>query len=176
MKLNDIVKLKTHTATHSRGIIGNHYKIAELKKTELKLCSIEGGSYCFYVTINQIELSIQMSAPGEYNLNTVYAMNHTGSDIDIDTKWKVPESADFGWHLDKVVEEITKLLKSKNKAYGNTALNPTNIFSKLSATEAICARIDDKLARISNKGINDETEDTVDDLIGYLLLLKMSMQ
>jgi len=30
--------------------------------------------------------------------------------------------------------------------------------------------------RIKNKGINDKTEDTVDDLIGYLLLLKMSMQ
>jgi len=30
--------------------------------------------------------------------------------------------------------------------------------------------------RIKNKGINDQTEDTVDDLIGYLLLLKMSMQ
>jgi hypothetical protein len=90
--------------------------------------------------------------------------------------WKVPEAADFGWHLDKVVEQITKLLKSKNKAYGNTALNPTNIFSKLSSTEAICARIDDKLSRIGNRGINDETEDTVDDLIGYLLLLKMSME
>ena len=67
------------------------------------------------------------------------------------------------------------MLKEKNKAYGNTALNPTNIFSKLNASEAICARIDDKLARIKNKGINDETEDTVDDLIGYLLLLKMSI-
>jgi len=81
----------------------------------------------------------------------------------------------FDWHLDKVVNEITILLKSKNKAYGNTALNPPNIFSKLNATEAICARLDDKLSRIQNKGINDKTEDTVDDLIGYLLLLKMSM-
>ena len=26
-----------------------------------------------------------------------------------------------------------------------------------------------------NKGINDQTEDTLDDLIGYLLLLKMSL-
>ena len=69
-----------------------------------------------------------------------------------------------------------KLLKEKNKAYGDTALNPSNIFSKLNSTEAICARIDDKLARIKNKGINDKTEDTVDDLIGYLLLLKMSME
>ena len=81
----------------------------------------------------------------------------------------------FGKDLIKVTTEITELLIQKNKAYGNTALNPTNIFSKLNATEAICARLDDKLARISNKGINDQTEDTVNDLIGYLLLLKMSM-
>ena len=82
----------------------------------------------------------------------------------------------FDWHLDKVAKQITDLLKSKNKAYGNTALNPSNVFSKLDATEAICARLDDKLARIQNKGINDKTEDTVDDIIGYLLLLKMSME
>ena len=82
----------------------------------------------------------------------------------------------FEWHLDKVVEKIVKLLKEKNSAYGNTALNPANIFSKLESTEAICARIDDKLSRIKNRGINDKTEDTVDDIIGYLLLLKMSME
>lgn len=82
----------------------------------------------------------------------------------------------FDWHLDKVSKQITDLLKSKNKAYGNTALNPSNVFSKLDATEAICARVDDKLARIKNKGINDKTEDTIDDIIGYLLLLKMSME
>lgn len=82
----------------------------------------------------------------------------------------------FDWHLDKVAKQITDLLKSKNKAYGNTALNPSNVFSKLDSTEAICARLDDKLARIQNKGINDKTEDTIDDIIGYLLLLKMSME
>ena len=82
---------------------------------------------------------------------------------------------DFGIKLLETTKQITELLISKNKAYGNTALNPTNIFSRLDATEAICARLDDKLARIKNKGINDKTEDTVDDLIGYLLLLKMAM-
>ena len=82
----------------------------------------------------------------------------------------------FASRVDNLSKGISDLLKEKNKAYGNTALNPTNVFSKLSPKEAICARIDDKLARISNRGINDETEDTVDDLIGYLLLLKMSME
>ncbi len=104
--------------------------------------------------------------------------------------WKVPENADFGWHLDKVTESITDLLKEKNAAYGNitdllkeknaaygnTALNPLGVFSKLGASEAIKARIDDKLARIANKGLNDDTEDTARDLVGYLLLLLMAVE
>ena len=81
----------------------------------------------------------------------------------------------FGKKLLTVTNEVTNLLISKNKAYGDTALNPPQIFSKLSSTEAIRARIDDKISRIQNKGINDQTEDTVNDLIGYLLLLKMAM-
>ena len=81
----------------------------------------------------------------------------------------------FSTELDKVVTRISKLLKSKNKAYGNSALNPANVFSKLSAVEALCSRIDDKLMRIQNKGINDKTEDTLDDLIGYLFLLRMAL-
>ena len=90
--------------------------------------------------------------------------------------WKVPENADFAWHLDKVTKSITNLLKEKNAAYGNTALNPLGIFSKLGASEAIKARIDDKLARIANKGLNDDTEDTARDLVGYLLLLLMALE
>jgi|TARA_R110000744_G_scaffold286967_1_gene398226 hypothetical protein len=82
----------------------------------------------------------------------------------------------FNKELDKVSKSVINLLKEKNAAYGNTALNPPNIFSKLDSTEAICARLDDKLSRIKNKGINDNTEDTVNDIIGYLFLLKMSMR
>lgn len=97
-------------------------------------------------------------------------------DIKKKSTWKVPENADFAWHLDKVTKSITDLLKEKNAAYGNTALSPLGIFSKLGAAEAIKARIDDKLARIANKGLNDDTEDTARDLIGYLLLLLMAIE
>tara|TARA_R100000664_G_scaffold8713_1_gene14375 strand:+ start:509 stop:865 length:357 start_codon:yes stop_codon:yes gene_type:complete len=92
------------------------------------------------------------------------------------SEWTVSENSKFDWHLEKVVEEITKLLKQKNKDYGDSALNPLNVFSKLDAVDSLCCRLDDKIARIRNKGINDKTEDTVDDLIGYLLLLKMALQ
>ena len=71
------------------------------------------------------------------------------------------------------MEKVTLLLIAKNKAYGNSATQPANIFSKGNAIDSICARIDDKLMRIKNKGINENTLDTVDDLIGYLCLLKI---
>ena len=71
----------------------------------------------------------------------------------------------------EITNHITELLIAKNNAYGNTAQNPVNIFSKLESQEAIKARIDDKLMRIKNKGINDKTEDTLYDLVGYLILL-----
>ena len=53
-------------------------------------------------------------------------------------------------------------------------LIPANIFSKLTSVEAIKIRIDDKLKRIENKGINDDTEDSVMDLAGYLVLLMIA--
>jgi hypothetical protein len=69
------------------------------------------------------------------------------------------------------VEEIRELLLTKNNAYGNSALEPINVFSKGNAVESLCARIDDKLARIKNSGLSDVTEDTLLDLSGYMVLL-----
>jgi len=118
---------------------------------------------------------VKMSVPEGIEFGKPYAMDTTRSSYYYDFNRNKGNATSFSEKLDIEVLAITSLLKQKNKAYGNTALNPTNVFSKLNSTEAICARIDDKLARIKNKGINDLTEDTVDDLIGYLLLLKMSM-
>ena len=95
-------------------------------------------------------------------------------DAEIVTPVKPSETLEFQTKLDTLLINVGNLLKSKNEAYGNTSLNPTNIFSKLDSSEAICARIDDKIMRIKNKGLVSATEDTLTDLIGYLLLLKMS--
>ena len=72
------------------------------------------------------------------------------------------------------MQRVTELLIKKNNSYGNSATEPANIFSKGNAVESICARIDDKIMRIANKGINENTLDTIDDLIGYLVLLKIA--
>jgi len=73
-------------------------------------------------------------------------------------------------------EAVTELLLQKNKAYGDSALNPANIFASGNAIDNLCCRIDDKLMRIKMRGITDETEDTVQDLIGYLILLKVALR
>lgn len=78
--------------------------------------------------------------------------------------------------IKEVGNQVINMLLEKNKAYGDSALKPANIFARGSAVDNLCSRIDDKLMRIKNKGISDETEDTINDLIGYLILLKISIQ
>jgi len=69
--------------------------------------------------------------------------------------------------------EIRELLVSKNLKYGNSALEPLGVFSKLSAKEGLLVRIDDKLKRIKNGSLEKDDEDVINDLIGYLVLLKI---
>jgi len=62
----------------------------------------------------------------------------------------------------------------KNEKYGNSALEPLNVFSPANAVAGIKMRIDDKLKRIKNAGLVDATEDTLQDLAGYLILLMIA--
>ena len=78
--------------------------------------------------------------------------------------------------IKKVCSEIAELLISKNKKYGNSALEPKRIFSSASPIEQINVRIDDKLSRIANQlsmARGDEDEDVEKDLIGYLVLKRV---
>jgi|TARA_X000001382_G_scaffold108863_1_gene84854 hypothetical protein len=75
----------------------------------------------------------------------------------------------------KVCDEIKALLLEKNAKYGDSALNPKRIFSSSGSTEQILVRIDDKLSRIATtKQMGGPDEDTLSDLIGYLVLLKVA--
>ena len=73
----------------------------------------------------------------------------------------------------QVLSEITELLISKNQKYGNSAIEPLGIFSDLSPEEGLKVRIDDKLKRIMNGSLEKDDEDVINDLIGYLVLLKI---
>ena len=79
----------------------------------------------------------------------------------------------FKEDVSSILDEIRDMLVSKNEKYGNSALEPIGVFSKLSPKEGLLIRIDDKLKRIKNGSLDKDDEDVVNDLIGYLVLLKI---
>jgi hypothetical protein len=75
--------------------------------------------------------------------------------------------------LDEVLSSIGSTLKEKNKSYGGSAVKPLKIFTKIGVKERLLVRIEDKLKRIQALGIDGFGEDNLNDLIGYLLIVKI---
>ena len=88
------------------------------------------------------------------------------------TDYTTDKEAQFVKDLDFVLEQTRNLLIEKNRKYGDSALNPINIFSKLDAKQQLFVSIDHKMKRLKNQQV-DDTEDTLDDLIGYCVLSKI---
>lgn len=79
-------------------------------------------------------------------------------------------------HIGLICDEVKQLLIDKNKKYGDSALQPSRIFSKAGPIDQILVRIDDKLNRIKQgAGLVANDEDVIMDLIGYLVLLKIAL-
>ncbi len=83
--------------------------------------------------------------------------------------------------IKETMADITDLLLRKNRDYGSSFRKPGIVSGALDAKSKLLVRIDDKLERLSNllgKGtdgdVADESvSDTVSDLIGYFVLLKI---
>jgi hypothetical protein len=69
-----------------------------------------------------------------------------------------------------IMSRLENMLIEKNRAYGDSALDPVRVFSKEGAVEQIYVRIDDKLSRVQ-RGHEYPGDDTIFDLVGYLVLL-----
>jgi len=80
--------------------------------------------------------------------------------------------SDFESEVRNVLQEIGDMLIEKNRAYGNSALDPVRIFSKASNVEQILVRIDDKLSRLARGSAAGE--DVEWDLLGYLVILRVA--
>lgn len=80
----------------------------------------------------------------------------------------------FPGELELALGEIADLLLAKNRSYGDSALNPIRILSRADPQEALRVRIDDKLSRLA-RGTGDQ-EDTILDLIGYLVMLRLAQK
>jgi hypothetical protein len=99
------------------------------------------------------------------NINVTYSTSTT--DNAISPRNKVEQAI-----LDEC-NEFARFLVEKNRAYGNSALNPCRIMSKANTTEQLYVRIDDKLNRLMN-GSEYPGDNDIQDLIGYLILLQVA--
>ena len=77
--------------------------------------------------------------------------------------------------IERVMSGIQKMLIDKNRAYGDSALEPMRVFSKSDTIEQLYVRIDDKLSRVQ-RGHEYPGDDTIFDLIGYLVLLLIAKE
>lgn len=75
--------------------------------------------------------------------------------------------------IEDYLDSLKTVLIKKNIAYNNSLHNANQLFFKGSKIDGVCARIDDKLNRIRMAGITGDTEDSIEDLIGYLVHLKI---
>lgn len=88
---------------------------------------------------------------------------HEGTQTDLtDTQNKIKNLCD----------KISEILIYKNKMYGNSVLEPKQIFYKGGYVDNILMRLDDKIGRIANtSGGNPIRVNDIVDIIGYLVLL-----
>ena len=76
--------------------------------------------------------------------------------------------------IENKCRQLKELLLKKNDAYGDAALQPLGVFSSCNAVAGIKLRLDDKLKRIANAGLVEDTEDTLIDIAGYIILLMIA--
>ena len=97
------------------------------------------------------------------------------------------QQSDTMTRVAKYLDDVESMLARKNVKYKDSCYHPKRIFSKESPIEQLKVRIDDKLSRITDLGDDPfmdlfrvmlrvidghvDDEDTVMDLIGYLVLL-----
>lgn len=106
---------------------------------------------------NNVNTSIEDKIKDE--INKLLLENNDGSTI----------TTTFEKNLNSILNSIGKFLKEKNKRYGNSALEPSNMFFKGNSEEGLRIRIDDKLKRIKNSDVLRKND--IVDLIGYLIIL-----
>ena len=88
-----------------------------------------------------------------------------------------PKAQTFGQKVDDILYRVGELLVNKNEQYGDSVNNPIRLFSKLDSQAGVRVRIDDKLSRLARGNDSIESDmDIVDDLIGYLVMLKLIME
>ena len=107
----------------------------------------------------------------ESNSQKEYKENKIMGEIDKDVPDAVEKTTALAIKI--VCQEVCDILLEKNRCYGDSAINPIKVFSKVDNIEQINVRLDDKISRLM-KGSAYANEDTELDLLGYLVLKRVA--
>ena len=88
---------------------------------------------------------------------------------------KMMEMSETQQKITEITDAMRELLLYKNQKYGDSALQPKQIFYKGDATNSILIRLDDKLGRIMANADETPRINDVADIIGYCTLLLIGM-
>ena len=88
---------------------------------------------------------------------------------------KMAETSETQQKITEITDAMRELLLYKNQKYGDSALQPKQIFYKGDATNSILIRLDDKLGRIMANADETPRINDVADIIGYCTLLLIGM-
>lgn len=69
-------------------------------------------------------------------------------------------------------DDLKEFILDKDRKYGSSVLKPMKVFSQADTKERIYSRLDDKICRLANG--KDNNEDTIHDILGYLILLRVA--
>ena len=97
--------------------------------------------------------------------NELYGIGHRTDALTV-----LIREAPSGEEIMNACLDIAEMLLRKNISYGNSAIDPVRVLSQANPEEQILIRIDDKLNRLKYQQ-EYENEDTVQDLVGYFILL-----
>lgn len=112
---------------------------------------------------------------GEINIMAGYPEKEKGYQLWITDLQLIATDAPSGQKILNECLDVAEMLIKKNISYGDSALNPMRLFASSDSVEQLKVRIDDKLNRIKNaQGFAGDND--IDDLIGYLILLKIANQ
>jgi hypothetical protein len=88
----------------------------------------------------------------------------------------IKKGAETNELLENELQRLRDLFVEKNEQYNDSLQHPISTFYQGDVVSGICARLDDKLGRIRQAGITEDTIDTIDDLVGYLVHLRIALR
>tara|TARA_R110001592_G_scaffold40193_5_gene132140 strand:- start:1277 stop:1609 length:333 start_codon:yes stop_codon:yes gene_type:complete len=79
--------------------------------------------------------------------------------------------------IENICDEVKALLLSKNAQYGDSVLNPINLFANSSSIDGIRIRLDDKYSRLVRGNASIESDEDIHlDCIGYHIMALIAIR